>query len=123
MVRCLEIAIATDGSGAATVESHQINGTILEIRNPGTSLNEEAKADVTITRAVDGAQILKATNKDGPWSAAPRQPTVTNENAAALYAAGGAAVLEEIPVAGYLNVVVAQAKANASGSILVYYEE
>lgn len=122
MIRTAEIEVTLDGSGAGSASSGSINGTVLEVRCPGTEHNEAGKCDITVSRAQDGAQLVKVANKDGPWSAAPSQPLVDNENGAALFAAGGTALRTGIPVAGYLNAVVAEGKAGKKLKLIVYYE-
>ena len=122
MIACQRIPVRTSGTGVADVVSQTISGRIVEIRLAGTSLNEAGKADWTITRKADGASVLALSNIDGPWSRSPRQATHDIAGAASLYAAGGTAVTDRIPIDGLLRVQVAEAKANAEGELLVYYE-
>lgn len=122
-MKAIAIKVKTDGAGSGTATSPEpVSGTIAEIRNPNVALNNAGAADVTVTRPADGAQVLKLANADGPWSKVPQQPVVTNEGAPALFAAGGAPIMEEIPVDGYLKVQVAEGKANAEGEIVVFVD-
>lgn len=122
-MNCLEIPVQLDGSGAADFQSAvPLNGDIAEIRVIGAGLTNAGKPDITITRKNDGAQVLKQVNTDAPYSRVPQQPVQTNEGAAALYAAGGVAVLEEIPIDGYLRIQVAEGNANGKGTIFVYVD-
>lgn len=120
-MRCERITITTDGAGAADVVSGPISGLIREIRLFGTVLNDEAKADFTITRRDDGASVLALTDADGPWSRSPRQ--ATHDVAGAAAETGEAATLDLIPIDGHLRVQVAQALAGKTGILLVYYED
>lgn len=123
MIACERIPIETSAAGAADVLSKRpISGEIVEIRQAGTSLNEAAKADWTITRKDDGGAVLTLANVDGPWTRSPRQATHDVAGAAALYAPAGAAVLGRIPISGHLRVQLAQAKASTKGELLVFYE-
>lgn len=119
-----EIPIILDGSGTADTESTvPLCGTIAEIRCSSTGLDNESKTDITITRRDDGGSVLKLTNIGAPWSKVPQQPVVNQEGAAALYAVAGAAVLEEIPIDGYLRIQVAEGKANGKATIYVFVDD
>lgn len=123
-MRVHEVPIVLDGSGAADVQSTvPLCGTIAEIRAVGAGLTNAGKPDITITRKNDGAQILKQGNTDAPWSKVPQQPVVSNEGAAALFAAGGTALMEEIPVDGYVRIQVAEGNAAGKGTIFIYVDD
>lgn len=123
-MRCIEVPITTSGTGTADVDTPvPMSGTIAEIRGTGEALNNAGKPDVTITRRNDGAQVLKLANTNSPWSKVPQQPVVDNEGAAALFAAGGTAQMEEIPVDGYLRVQVAEGVASKTATIFIYVDE
>lgn len=120
---CTPIEVTLDGSGAADLDSAvPLSGEISEIRCSSTGLDEGGATDITITRRNDGAQVLKLTNVSGPWSKVPQQPVCNNEGGAALFAAGGTALMEEIPVDGYLRVQVAQGKPGGKATIFVYVD-
>lgn len=123
MIRSERIRVVADSKGAADVRSvRSLSGCIQEIRCIGEGLNNAGKSKWTITRADDAGAILTLT-ADGPWTRSPRQATHNVEGVAALYAAAGTAVNEEIPIDGLLRVQIAEAKAGGSGELVVFYEE
>lgn len=108
----LIVSVTTDASGDVTgYTDQQVNGEILAVRYvpPGASPLDTG-ADVTITGADSGTPIITITNLGtSAVSYAPRQATHSVAAAAALYAAGGAAVNDRIAIAGELiKIVVAQ---------------
>lgn len=122
-MRCERITITTDGTGAAEVVTDEpLNGEIVEVRYPGRELNAAGAADFIVTRNEDAGAVL-TTRGDGPWSRSPRQATHDVAGAAALFAGGGSAVLERIPVDGYLKVRVSAAARDRTDTILVYVDD
>ena len=78
-------------------------------------------ADFTVTAEMSGLAVLTVTNESGSNTYYPRAGTVSTANAAALYAAGGTAVNDRIPVAQErVKIVVAQGGATKSGRFHVY---
>ncbi len=115
------IAILTAADGSFTGYTNVVNGRVLEVRLvvPGSG-GLEATLDVTITNEVTGAQILALTDHNGSGTWAPRQATHSTAGAAALYAAGGAAVLDKITVAeSRIKVVVAQGGNAKAGTLYI----
>jgi len=77
--------------------------------------------DFTVTGDVSGLPILTVTNESASNTYYPRAATASVANAAALYAAGGTAVTDLIPVAGErIKIVVAQGGASKTGKLHVW---
>lgn len=118
------IAVTTDSSGDKTAYSRPTFGLVLAVRyvpDPSTPL--DTASTVTITDGTTGLQVLAIsslglTSRDF-W---PRAFTMTTTGTSALYAAGGQNVLEPVPVAGPIKVVVAAGGATKSGTVYVYVQ-
>lgn len=119
------VDITTDASGDGTgYTAEPVSGYVHAIRYvaDGTSPYDNT-ADFTITAEQSGAAILSATNVAASATYAPRAATVSTANAAALYAAGGTAVNDRIPVAQErVKIVVAQGGDTKTGRFHVYVE-
>lgn len=109
----VSIPLTLNGSGAGTADSDApVWGDVAEVRyNGGTAFI--GLGTVSLTRAVDGGTILAGSTGNGTWSYAPVQTTHTR----ALAAAG---TVSDIPVDGYMRLVVTGGGASASGTIDVY---
>jgi hypothetical protein len=76
--------------------------------------------DFTVTAEATGETIWTQNDVNASATVAPRQPTHSTAGAAALYAAGGAAVNDHIVLAtDRVKVVVAQGGATKSGTVVV----
>ncbi len=118
------ITVTTDASGDATAYSPPTYGRVVAVRYvPDGSAPLTGTATVTITDNATGLPVLTVT---GLGAAArdfwPRAITMTTTGASALYAAGGTDVLDLVPVAGAVKVVVASGGATKSGTVYVYVE-
>lgn len=115
-----EVAFTTDASGNATVYTEVTQGLVHAIRYEYN--NAATGADFTITCGRSGQAIITVTDagtSSVTWY--PRAATATVANAAALYAAGGTAVLTPIPVADEaIKIVVAQGGNTLSGTLHIY---
>jgi hypothetical protein len=114
------LTLAVNASGAATVYSGRVTGRVLQMQYvPDATTPLDTGADLTITGEDTGVAILAVTNLGtAAVTMAPRQATVTVANAAALYAAGGVAVLEPVYLAGErIKVVVAQGGTSKTGTL------
>ena len=121
-VRREVVDITTDGSGDATGYTGVVDGLIQAIRYVADGTNPYANtADFTITTETSGQAVLTATNVAASATYMPRAATVDVSNAASLYAAGGAAVNDRIPVgAERVKIVIVQGGATKSGRFYVY---
>lgn len=117
------VSVTTDASGNATVYSQPTFGVVVAVRYvPGTSALDNATT-VTITDNGTDLQALSVSSL-GPsardfW---PRAFTMSTTGVVALYAAGGTNVLDLVPVAGAIKVVVSGGGNAKSGTFYVYVE-
>lgn len=116
-----EVSIPTDGSGNGTGYVGPVVGTVLGIRYVADGTTPyAATVDFTITGEITGIPILTVTNETASNTYYPRAATVSVANAAALYAAGGTAVNERVPIAGErIKIVIAQGGATTTGKFYV----
>lgn len=113
------VAITTDASGDFTGYTPVVNGFVQGVRFVDTDL--DAGADITVTCDVSGQAIVTLTNQANTATVLPRAATHDVAGAALLYAAGGAAVSDLIPVADErIKVVVAQGGNATTGTLHVY---
>lgn len=117
------VDLSVNSSGDGTGYTDIANGHVHAIRYvPDGSTPYDTGFDATITGDVSGIPIVTVTNGGtSALSLAPRMATVSTANAAALYAAGGVAVNDRIPVAGErIKIVIAQGGASKTGQWHVY---
>jgi hypothetical protein len=118
------IALTTASDGTLTVYSTKpVTGFIERIHyTPDGTVPLDNTADITITAKDSGGAILTITNQaQAATDYAPRQATHSVTGVAALFAAGGLAVNDRIPIAtDFLKVVVAQG-GNAKKGTLYFY--
>jgi hypothetical protein len=118
-----EVTITVDASGNGTGFTPIVSGQVQAIRYvPDGSTPYATGVDVTITAEVSGQPILTITDAGtAALTIYPRAAVVTVLNAAALYAAGGVAVLDKIPVAAErIKIALAQAGNATTGKFHVY---
>jgi hypothetical protein len=117
-----EVTVAVNASGDGTGYTPIVSGCVRSIVYVADgSTPYDNTVDFTITGDVSGQAILTATNVAAGATYTPRQATVSVANAAALYAAGGVAVNDRIPVAGErIKIVVAQGGNVKTGKFHVY---
>lgn len=122
-IQRFDFTLTVNASGAATVfSSGPVTGEIRQISyTPDGSNPLDTGADLTITGEESGVPILTITNiGTSAVTFAPRQATHTVASAAALYAAGGVAVLDRIALGGErIKVVVAQGGVSMTGTLSI----
>ena len=106
--------MTTDGSGAATGYSDQVNGLLDRIVYEKTDFADGV--DFTITLEETGETLWAESNVNAATSRAPRQALHGTDGAASLYADAGEAVLDRIAVAGRVKIVVAQGGDSKTGA-------
>ena len=117
------VAVTTDSSGDATVYSPPTFGTVVAIRYvPHASTPLDDAADLTFSDNGTGLGVLTVTNM-GPgardfW---PRAFTMSTTGTAATFD-GTNSVLDMVPVAGAVKVVVASGGATKSGTLYIYVQ-
>lgn len=117
------VALTTDGSGDVTAYTPTTSGTVLAVRYvPDASTPLATGADITITDTTTGLTILTITNvgvvANDFW---PRAAMMTTTGVLATYD-GTRAVLDQVPVASAIQVVVAQGGSTLSGTIYLYVQ-
>lgn len=118
------VSITTDGSGNATVYSPPTFGMVVAVRYVPAAVNAlDTGASLTITDSGTGLQVLSqstlGTSSRDWW---PRAFTVSTTGVAALFAGGGSNVLDLVPVAGAIKVVVASGGSAKSGTLYFFVQ-
>ncbi|SHF05165.1 hypothetical protein SAMN02745157_1522 [Kaistia soli DSM 19436] len=99
-MRRILVNVTTAADGTATVLSPKVSGKLHSITylKDGTTAFTDG-VDFTITANVSGENLWTESNVNAGTTRYPRAPTHTQAGAAALYAAGGVAVLDKIGLA------------------------
>jgi len=119
--RLAAITVTTAVGGAATSYSEVCTGKLSSIRYVNTDL--AAGVDFTITSEATGQVLWSELNVNADVTEAPRQPIHDTAGVAALYAVGGAAVLDKIALAAdRIKIVIAQGGDAKSGTFHVVLE-
>jgi hypothetical protein len=112
------VNLVTDAEGNAVGYTPVVIGRVLQIHYLKTDFADGVDFDVT--GETTGQVIWDQDNVNAAAIVAPRQATHTTAGAAAVYAAGGSAVLEPIVVAGErIKVQVANGGDTKSGQVQV----
>lgn len=116
------VAVTTDGSGDAIAYTPAgVSGKIVSIRYVKTDFADGV--DFTITSEATGETIWTEANVNASKTCVPRAATHGTDGVAALYAAGGAAVLNRIALANdRVKIVVASGGASKVGAFHVTLE-
>lgn len=122
MLRYQRVTFTTTAGGAATVYSDPIVGLLHAVRYE--YIDGDTGADFTITDEATGIALLTITNAGvASLTIMPRGATASTTNAASLYAAGGTAVEDRLPVCGRIKTVVAQGGATKTGALVFVWDE
>jgi hypothetical protein len=113
-VQRYSVAVTTDGDGAATAYSDQVNGLLSQIRYVKGDFADGV--DFTITSEDTGETLWTESNVNASATKAPRQATHATDGTASLYAAAGEPVEDMIAVTGRIKIVIAQGGATKSGT-------
>lgn len=118
------VDVTVDASGDGTGYTEPVSGYVSAIRYVADATSPyDNTADFTITAEQSGAAVITTANVAASATYLPRAATVSTANAAALYAAGGAAVNDLIAVAQErVKIVVAQGGNAKTGRFYVYIE-
>ncbi|WP_416065412.1 hypothetical protein ACK9YZ_01300 [Rhizobium sp. ZK1] len=115
-MRRFKVPVTTDGSGNATAYSPRIAGKIHSIQYVKDGANAYTDGvDFAITANDTGENVWTESNVNASAVRYPRAATHTQAGVAALYAAGGTAILDKIGVVDKLKIVLAQGGANKTG--------
>jgi len=121
-VRLITVNIATDGSGAFTQKTPEINGNLLQMRYvvDGTTPLPNT-ADLSITGTQTGISYFSTTDVgSSSFTKAIRQATHDTAGVASLYAAAGEPVEAEMAVAEQLTVTVANGGDTKVGTLYLW---
>lgn len=115
------VPVTTIADGSATAYSPDITGKIVQIAYVKTDF--AAGVDFTITAETTGETIWTQVDVNATVTVAPRQAVHSTAGVAALYAAGGSAVLEPICVASErIKIVIAQGGDTKTGTFHIIVE-
>ena len=115
------VTATTAADGSATVYSDTLTGKLTQIRYAKTDFADGV--DFTITAEATGETLWADTNINASETVAPRQPTHDTAGAAAVYAAGGSAVLDKIALANDRVKIVISAGGNTkTGTFHLIFE-
>jgi hypothetical protein len=123
-VQRLTVPVTTAADGSATAYSENVSGRISAVRyvKPGSGGFDDGST-ITLTAEATGETIWTEANVNASATRAPRQATHSTAGAAALYAAGGAAVADKIALANDRVKIVIAAGGNAkSGALFITLE-
>ena len=112
------VTIVTDGSGDGTGYTPVVTGRLISIRYVKTDYSNGV--DVVVTAESSGQVLWDEDDVNASATRLPRQPTHDTLGVAALYAAGGAAVLDHAVLAqDRVKIVVAAGGAAKTGAFHV----
>lgn len=112
------VTVTVDASGDGTGYTPVVTGRVLQVRY--VKVDFAAGVDFNITAEATGETIWAEDNVNASATRAPRQATHSTAGVAALYAAGGQAVLDHIVLANdRVKIVVAQGGNVTSGTFHV----
>ena len=122
MIRKQKITLASAADESfADQRTDAFTGRLLGIYlSIGTLANT---TDITITDDETGAPVLTIPNASASGWFAPQIPVYGTGGTAALFAAGGTAVLAPLPVDGELKVAAAQGGVSKTGDLWFFIEE
>ena len=113
------VTVGPTAAGAATGYTDIANGYILAIRYTKVDFSNGVDFDVTLESS--GVVVWDQDNVNATATVYPRAATHDTAGAAALYAAGGTAVTDRIPVAQErIAIAVSSAGNNTTGTFDVY---
>jgi hypothetical protein len=117
------VSVTTDANGDATAYSTPVDGRILKIKyNKDASTPYADTVDFTITTETTAQGVWAKENVTASTQVSPREATHTTAGVAALYAAGGSAVLGHHVYADNerIKIVLAAGGASKIGTFDIY---
>lgn len=120
-VKRVSVTVTTDAAGAATGYTEAVNGTVSAIEY--TKVDFDNGSTITVSQDRSGETIWTEANVNASAIRRPRAATHSTAGAAALYAAGGAAVNDKIAVVdSRIKVVIASGGNTKTGTFTVVLE-
>lgn len=121
-IRRHEVTVTTASDGSATAYSPTISGYLVSIQYVKTDYADGV--DFTITGEANGQAIWAESDVNAAVTKAPRLATHTVAGAAALYAAGGVAVLDKIALSrDRVKIVLAQGGNAKVGKFVIIVDD
>src|SRR4051812_7190637 len=119
--RRYSVAVPSDGAGNGSVNSPMISGEIIAVHYVKDGSNAYTNGvTVNLSLEATGQSVWNEAAVNASAIRAPRQPTHSQAGVAALYAAGGTAVLETMVMAEDRVVcAVSGAGANKTGTFII----
>lgn len=120
-VQRIAVAVETAADGSATVYSPAFTGKLSAIHYVKSTFADGV--DFTITAEATGESLWAESDVNASATRAPRQATHTTAGVAALYAGGGAAVLDKIAIADdRAKIVIASGGDTKAGTFIFVVE-
>ncbi len=114
----LTVSVTTAADGSATAYSAPVTGELSQIRYVKTDFDNGST--ITITSEATGETLWAETGVNASATRAPRQATHSTAGAAALFAAGGAAVNDKIALANdRIKIVIAAGGNVKTGTFVI----
>lgn len=121
-MRRYRIPVTTAADGSATVYSPRVAGKVMSVHYIKTDFTDGV--DFAITAETTGETIWTEANVNAAVVKYPRAATHSTAGVAALYAAGGSAVLEPVALASdRVKIVIAQGGNAKIGTFHILVEE
>lgn len=121
-IRRFEVTVTTASDGSATAYTPYLSGYIQSIQYVKTDYADGV--DFTITAEANGQAIWAESDVNAAVTKAPRLATHTVAGVAALYAAGGVAVLDRIAVSrDRIKIVLAQGGNAKTGKFVILVDD
>lgn len=122
MIRRHEVTVVTASDGTATAYSPILSGKLLSVQYVKTDYADGV--DFTITTDANGQAVWSESDVNAAVTKAPRLAVHTVAGAAALYAAGGVAVLDKIALGrDRFKIVLAQGGNAKTGKFVFLMED
>lgn len=120
-VKRVSVTVTTDAAGAATGVTEVVNGVVSAIEY--TKVDFDNGSTMTVSQERSGETIWSESSVNASAIRRPRAATHSTAGAAALYAAGGAAVNDKIAVVdSRIKVVIASGGNTKTGTFTVVLE-
>lgn len=121
-VRRFTVPVICASDGSATVYTPYLSGYLHQIQYVKTNFTDGV--DFTITAEATGETLWTESNVNAAAVKAPRQATHSTAGVAALYAAGGTAVLDRIALSrDRVKIVIASGGNATTGSFTVVIDD
>jgi hypothetical protein len=124
-MRKLKLAVVTAADGTATAFMNKVSGKVHSVQYLKDGTNAYADTvDIALTAESTGESIWSEANVTASATRYPRAPVHTQAGVAALYAAGGTAILDKIAISNErIKIALAQGGNAKTGTFIVLVDE